>query len=91
VLNINTYKISILNMIMKTSTKVIIVVAILLAVVLVWGLIGSSESAKIGTTCDFGIGEKTGLGESGSALCWKWHRNTVGQIGDDLNDLFGEE
>jgi hypothetical protein len=53
-------------------------------------LIGSSEASKIGTTCDFGIGEKTGTGESGSALCWKWHRNTIGQIGDDLQDLLGK-
>jgi len=73
---------------MKTSTKAIIVVVVVLAVLLIWGLIGSSEAAKIGTTCDFGIGEKTSLDEPGSALCWKWHRNTIGQIGDDLQDLF---
>lgn len=71
---------------MKTS-NIIIVIAIILAIVLVWGLIGSSESSKIGTTCDFGIGEDTGTGEPGSALCWQWHRNAIGQIGDDLQDL----
>lgn len=73
---------------MKTSTKVIIVIAVILLVLVVWGLIGSSKAANIGTTCDFGVGEKTSLGEPGSALCWKWHRNEIGQIADDLNDLF---
>ncbi|MCX6750521.1 MAG: hypothetical protein NTZ83_03615 [Candidatus Pacearchaeota archaeon] len=71
---------------MKTSTKIIIVIAIILAIVLVWGLVGSSEASKIGTTCDFGIGEKTGMGEPGSALCWNWHQNVLGEIGD----LFGK-
>ena len=67
---------------MKTSTKVMVAVVILIAVLLVWGLIGSSEAAKIGTDCDFGIGE------DGSALCWKWHRNAIGEVADNLKDLF---
>ncbi len=67
---------------MKKSIKLtIIIVAILLVVALVWGLIGSSEAAKIGTTCDFGIGD------DGSVLCWKWHRNVIGQIGDNIKDI----
>ena len=70
---------------MKTSTKIMVVVVIILAVVLIWGLIGSSEAAKIGTTCDFGIGE------DGSALCWNWHRNAIGEFGDNLQNLFGGE
>ncbi len=69
---------------MRTSTKVIIVVAVILAAVLIWGLIGSSEAAKLGTTCDLGIGD------DGSALCWKWHRNIAGQITDNLQDMFGK-
>jgi hypothetical protein len=69
---------------MKTSTKIIIAVVVIVTVLLVWGLIGSSESAKIGTDCDFGIGE------DGSVLCWKWHRNVIGQVGDNLQDLFKE-
>jgi len=75
---------------MKTSTKIILFIVIVLAVVLVWGLIGSSESAKIGTTCDFGVGEKNSIGEPGSVFCWKWHRNELGQLGDDLQDLLGK-
>jgi len=66
---------------MKTSVKVIIIIAIILVIVLAWGIIGSSSASKIGTTCDIGIGE------DGSALCWKWHRNTLGQVGDNLKDL----
>jgi hypothetical protein len=72
---------------MKISTKIIIFLAILLAIFIIWGLIGSSQSAKIGTTCDFGIGEKSNIGEPGSALCWKWHRNAIGELGDSLQDL----
>lgn len=75
---------------MKKSTKIIIAVVVVVTVLLVWGLIGSSKSANIGTTCDFGIGEKTSLGEPGTALCWKWHRNEIGQIGDNIQDLFGD-
>lgn len=73
---------------MQKSTKIIIFVAAILLILVVWGLIGSSKAANIGTTCDFGVGEKTSLGEPGSALCWKWHRNEIGQIADNLNDLF---
>lgn len=69
---------------MKTSTKIIIIFAVILAGVLIWGLIGSSEAAKLGTDCDFGIGE------DGSVFCWKWHRNIGGQIADNLQDLFGK-
>jgi hypothetical protein len=75
---------------MRKSKGWIMFLVIILLVVLIWGLIGSSQAAKIGTTCDFGIGEKTSLGEPGTALCWKWHRNEIGQIGDDLQDLFGK-
>jgi hypothetical protein len=70
----------------KRITIIITIIVILLLGILIWGLIGSSKSAKIGTTCDFGIGEEIG-GEPGSALCWKWHRNELGQLGDNLADL----
>jgi protein-S-isoprenylcysteine O-methyltransferase Ste14 len=66
------------------SRGIIIVIILILAGVLIWGLIGSSQAAKIGTTCDFGIGN------DGSALCWKWHRNIVGQVTDNLQGLFGK-
>lgn len=67
---------------MKTSTKIIIIsIVVILIAVLIWGLVGSSEAAKIGTDCDFGIGK------DGSALCWNWHRNALGQLGDDLENI----
>ena len=69
---------------MEASTKIIIFIAIVLAIVLVWGLIGSSEAAKLGTNCDFGIGK------DGSVLCWKWHRNAAGQFVDNLQGIFGK-
>jgi hypothetical protein len=66
---------------MKTSTKIILVIAVILVGILIWGLIGSSQSADIGITCDFGIGE------DGSVFCWDWHKNLVGQFGDALQDF----
>lgn len=71
----------------KKMNFIITLIIVFLLGILIWGLIGSSEAAKIGTTCDFGIGKEIG-GESGSALCWKWHRNELGQITDNLNELF---
>ena len=63
------------------SSSIVIGVLIILVVLFVWGLIGSSEAAKIGTTCD------VGAGDDGSVFCWKWHRNVIGDIGDELNQL----
>jgi hypothetical protein len=65
---------------MKKS-GIIIGVLVILAVLFVWGLIGSSEAAKIGTNCDIGIGE------DGSVFCWKWHQNIIGDIGDAINQV----
>jgi hypothetical protein len=67
---------------MKTSTKIVVAILIILAIILVFGFIGSSQAAKVGITCDFGIGE------DGSFLCWKWHKNVIGQIGDNIQDMF---
>jgi hypothetical protein len=69
---------------MKSSTKYTVVLTLTLIVLLVWGIVGSSIAANIGVTCDIG------LGEDGSILCWKWHKNTIGQIGDSLNRLFNK-
>jgi hypothetical protein len=64
--------------------KVIVLIVVALIVLVVWGLIGSSEAAKIGTSCDIGIGT------DGSVLCWKWHQNILGNVGDTLNQIFGK-
>jgi hypothetical protein len=62
--------------------KALAIVSIVVIVLLVWGLIGSSQAAKIGNTCDLGINEH------GSIFCWTWHRNAVGDIQDNLDDIF---
>jgi hypothetical protein len=62
----------------------IIVFGIIILVFLVWGLIGSSESAKVGITCDIGIGS------DGSVFCWKWHQNAIGNLGETINNLFNK-
>jgi len=61
------------------KTKIVVGVVIILAVLLVWGLIGSSEAAKIGINCDIGIAD------DGSTLCWRWHQNILGDIRDIIN------
>ena len=68
---------------MKKLNIIIIGVAIILAVLFIWGLIGSSEIAKIGNTCDIGFGS------DGSVFCWKWHQNILGDIGD-IGDKINE-
>jgi hypothetical protein len=68
---------------MKKSLIIKIMVIILLAF-LIWGLIGSSKTAKIGTDCDIGIGK------NGSVFCWKWHQNIIGEIGDTINQIINK-
>jgi len=65
---------------MKTQT-IIITIGIIVLVLLAWGLIGSSQAAKIGINCDIGIGK------DGSIFCWKWHQNAIGEIGDIINQI----
>jgi len=60
---------------------VVVIIGVVLLVLLVWGLIGSSQVSKIGNTCDLGINAQ------GSIFCWKWHRNMVGNIQDTLDDF----
>lgn len=67
---------------MNKKNIIIIAFAILLFAILVWGLVGSSQAAKIGTTCNIGIGK------DGSVFCWTWERNTLGEVGDAINDVF---
>lgn len=68
---------------MKKQTKIIVFsIGFILLALIIWGLIGSSKAAEIGITCDFGIGQ------DGSAFCWTWHKNIIGEVGDTLNSLF---
>jgi hypothetical protein len=66
----------------KTGKSIIFVgVGIALVVLLIWGLIGSSKAAEIGTNCDIG------LGEDGSVFCWTWHQNIIGNFEDTIKIL----
>ena len=69
---------------MTNKNTLIIILSILLVVILVWGLIGSSQAAEVGVTCDFG------LGKEGSIFCWDWHKNALGELGDALENIFSE-
>jgi len=51
-----------------------IAIGVILIVLFVWGLIGSSEVSKIGNTCDLGINQY------GNLFCWKWHQNIIGDL-----------
>jgi hypothetical protein len=64
--------------------KIWIIIIFLVMVLLIWGFIGSAQSSKIGTTCDLGINS------AGSVFCWKWHRNVIGDLQDNFDDVFGE-
>jgi hypothetical protein len=61
---------------------IIIGISIIIFVLIIWGLIGSSKTDEIGITCDFG------LGKDGDLLCWKWHQNIIGDIGEIINPIF---
>lgn len=63
------------------NSKIVIVTGVILLALLIWGLIGSSEVAKIENNCDIGIGR------DGSVFCWKWHQNIFGDIKDEINQV----
>ena len=60
---------------MKRSYMIIGLVGIIF-MLLIWGIIGSSKAGAIGVSCDFG------LGKDGNILCWRWHQNIIGDIGE---------
>ena len=60
------------------NKNILIIAGVVLAVFLIWGLIGGEVSEDVGITCDFGIGE---------VFCWKWHKNVIGEIGEALGDF----
>ena len=67
---------------MKLS-KLLIGAVIIILLLLTWGLIGSSQVSEVGNTCDFGINSE------GSIFCFKWHQNLIGEIKEEIGDLFG--
>jgi len=60
--------------------KVVLGVIIIIAIILVWGLIGGSQAQAVGKTCDIGMGD-------GHTFCWTWHTNAIGQIQENINDF----
>jgi hypothetical protein len=63
--------------------KLIGIVGIIIIILIIWGLIGSSITTDIGTSCDIGI-DKTG-----SMFCWTWHQNIIGDISNAIDQAFG--
>ncbi len=64
-----------------SSTKTLLwVLGLLVLIFLIWGFVGGSQAKDIGITCDFGISD-------GKTLCWKWHKNAIGEIQAGLNSL----
>ena len=64
--------------------KIFWIIGVIILVLLIWGLIGSSQAAEIGISCDIG------MGKDGSVLCWTWHQNTIGDIGEALNQALNK-
>ena len=63
----------------KANSAVVIFILIIIGL-LIWGIVGGFAAQDPGVTCDMGVG---------NVLCWKWHTNTIGQIGEFLKNLGG--
>jgi len=61
----------------KWLNVVLIFSVILFVALLVWGVLGGVEAQGIGVTCDVGLTDY---------LCWKWHKNPIGEIQEVLSD-----
>ncbi|MEK6844779.1 MAG: hypothetical protein AABX44_00830 [Nanoarchaeota archaeon] len=62
------------------SKTLVWILVLLIFIILIWGFIGGSKAKDIGITCDFGIGD-------GKTLCWKWHKNAIGELQEGLSAL----
>ena len=65
---------------MGATKNLLWALVLLILVLLIWGFIGGSQVKDIGVDCDFGISD-------GETLCWKWHKNAVGEIQEGLGAL----
>ena len=63
----------------KDFLKIGLILLVVIMFFVVWGLIGANEAEKIGVTCDVGISE--------DRLCWKWHKNFIGEVQEGISDL----
>ena len=66
----------------KKGQGLIIILLVILAVLVVWGLVGASEAKDVGTTCDMGMGD---------TFCWKWHTNTIGEFQEGFDNFGNDE
>lgn len=60
------------------------VIGIIFLILVLWGLIGSSQASQVGNTCDFGIKN------DGGVFCWKWHQNVIGDIQEGFNTFINK-
>ena len=56
----------------------IVIICLIILVILIWGFIGGNETKSVGITCDMGVGD---------LLCWKWHKNIIGQAEEAINNV----
>ena len=63
----------------QSLQKYYVIAAVVLVVLVIWGLVGGNIAKDIGNTCTFGLGD---------FFCWFWERNTLGQIADAASSIF---
>ncbi len=49
---------------------------LIIALLVIWGLIGGQQAQNIGMDCDIGMGD---------SICWKWSKNTIGHVKDAVS------
>jgi len=64
----------------KATNNGVLIFVLIVVGLLIWGFVGGMAAQDPGVTCDMGIG---------GALCWKWHTNAIGQVGEFLKNLGG--
>ncbi|MBW2995698.1 hypothetical protein KY332_00185 [Candidatus Woesearchaeota archaeon] len=64
----------------KKGNPLVKIIIVIVIIIVVWGIIGGFAARDPGVTCDIGLGD---------VLCWKWHKNIVGQAGEFLKNVFG--
>ena len=55
--------------------KTIILISVIVVVLIIWGLVGAQQAAKLTYDCKLGLGD-------GNSICWIWEKNKLGEIAD---------
>jgi hypothetical protein len=55
----------------------IVIILIILAIIIIWGLIGGAQAQNTGVNCQMGLGD-------GKTFCWIWKTNILGNIGQTV-------